>query len=136
MTNVKNDQLLRTLLGFGDLFTNAMAGTAGFPPFDVESVGDSSIRVSVAAAGFSPDDLSVELDGSELVIRGVTGERGEGRKFLHRGIARRDFTRKFLLAEGWEVSGADHEDGVLTVSLTKREPEKPETVKIEISRKG
>lgn len=136
MTNIKQDPFLRTLIGFGDLFSNAVAGADGFPPFDIESVGKGAVRVSVAAAGFSPEDLSVELDGRALLIRGKRAEESEDRKYLHRGIARREFTRKFLLAEGWEVSGASHENGVLTVDLTRRVPEKPETQKFEIARKG
>ena len=61
MTNIKTDPLLRTLIGFGDLFSNAMAGAEGFPPFDIESTGKGAVRVSVAAAGFSPDELTVDL---------------------------------------------------------------------------
>lgn len=136
MTNIKNDPLLRTLIGFGDLFNNAMAGAEGFPPFDIESTGKGAVRVSVAAAGFSPDELTVELDGRALLIRGKRAEEETERTYLHRGIARREFTRKFLLADGWEVSEASHENGVLTVDLKRHVPEKPEPQKIEIARKG
>lgn len=131
-TNI--EPLLRHMIGFADQFSDAMISNAGYPPFDVESVEPNKVRVSVAAAGFSPDDLKVELDGRKLRISGERKTQGESRTFIHQGIARRAFSRAFTLAEGWEVEGADHAHGVLTVSLIRNVPEKPEPKRIEISR--
>ena len=126
------EPLLRHMIGFADQFSDAMIANAGYPPFDVESVEPNKVRISVAAAGFSPDDLKVELDGRKLRISGERKTTEEGRNFIHQGIAKRAFSRQFTLAEGWEADGADHANGVLTVSLPKSEKAIAAEKKIEI----
>jgi HSP20 family molecular chaperone IbpA len=93
----------------------------GYPPYDVESLGDNRLRITLAVAGFQRDDLAITVENNELVIRGKQAD-DQSRVFLHRGIAARQFQRRFVLAEGIEVSGAALENGLLHVTLTRPEP--------------
>jgi len=103
---------------------NARAGNEGYPPFNIEQVSDLSWRITLAIAGFSEDDLSITVEDRQLVIRGRQADDGEGRTFLHRGIAARQFQRSFVLAEGVEVGQAFMENGLLHVDLNRAEPER------------
>ncbi len=106
----------------------AKAAAESYPPYNVEDTGEARLRISLAVAGFSPDQLAVVVEDNQLV---VTGRReGEGkptdaeRAYLHRGIAARSFSRSFVLAEGMEVEGAVLEHGLLHIDLLQKEPEK------------
>lgn len=90
-----------------------------YPPFNVEQIGDGGLRISVAVAGFAPEDLSVEVEDNQLVIRGRQPEQPE-RVYLHRGIAARQFRRVFVLAEGLEVVSAAFENGILAIDLHRQ----------------
>jgi len=89
----------------------------GYPPYNIEKIGDHQMRISLAVAGFSDEDLSVTLEDNKLIIRGKSPPDLESRVFLHRGIASRQFTRSFVLAEGIEVLQANQENGLLHVDL-------------------
>src|SRR5215469_10669914 len=106
----------------------AKAAAETYPPYNVEDAGDGRIRISLAVAGFSPDQLSITVEDNQLVVAGKREEEprsGEGdRAFLHRGIAARGFIRSFILADGMEVEGAVLEHGLLHVDLMQQEPEK------------
>lgn len=93
----------------------------GYPPYDVESLGDDRLRITLALAGFERDDLTITIEGNELVIRGKQAD-DPNRVFLHRGIAARQFQRRFVLAEGIEVHGASLESGLLHVMLVRPQP--------------
>lgn len=95
----------------------------GYPPYNIEQIGDSRLRISLAVAGFSMDDLQITQEDNQLVIRGRHKEDGEGRIFIHRGIASRQFQRAFVLAEGIDVEGAWLKDGLLHVDLRRPLPE-------------
>jgi HSP20 family molecular chaperone IbpA len=110
------DQLERTL----DQVTKAAAD--GYPPYNVEQVGENALRITLAVAGFSMDELNVQVEGNQLVIRGKQTDDKE-RVYLHRGIAARQFQRSFMLAEGIEVKGAWLDNGLLNVDLVRRETE-------------
>jgi HSP20 family molecular chaperone IbpA len=97
-------------------------GGDSYPPFNIEQIGDNGFRISVAVAGFAPDELNVELENQQLVIRGRQAEQGE-RVFLHRGIAARQFRRAFVLESGLEVTTAGLTNGILSIELRR-----PETV--------
>ena len=102
----------------------AKAAAETYPPYNVEQVGDDRVRITLAVAGFSPDQLDVAVDDRQLV---VTGKRdGEGREsaYLHRGIAARGFMRSFVLADGMEVEGAVLEHGLLHIDVVRPEPER------------
>ena len=115
------------LLGFEQLDRlverTAKAGNDGYPPYNIEQRGDASYRITLALAGFGEDDLSITLENNQLVIRGRQAEDAEGRVFLHRGIAARQFQRSFVLADGVEVSGAHLEHGLLHIDLAREEAE-------------
>lgn len=106
----------------------------GYPPFNIEQTGELAFRITLAVAGFAEDDLSITLEDRQLVIRGKQTDADEGRTFLHRGIAARQFQRSFVLAEGVEVAGAEMENGLLHVDLRQAQPERiVQTIRI---RKG
>jgi HSP20 family molecular chaperone IbpA len=95
----------------------------GYPPYNIEQTGESGLRITLAVAGFSMDDLSVSLEDNQLVIRGRQGDDESGRVFIHRGIAARQFQRAFVLAEGIEVRGAQLDNGLLHIDLERLLPE-------------
>ena len=110
------------LLGFEE-FERAIeriSKSAGdnYPPYNVEQHSDSRLRIVLAVAGFSPEDLSVQLEGNQLVIRGQHATEESG-TLLHRGIATRQFQRSFVLADGIEVTGAALDDGLLRIDLER-----------------
>ncbi|MFO1105835.1 MAG: Hsp20 family protein [Amaricoccus sp.] len=115
------------LLGFEELDRlverTAKTGNDGYPPYNIEQRGETSYRVTLAVAGFAEPDLAITLEANQLVVRGRQGEECEGRVFLHRGIAARQFQRSFVLADGVEVGGAMLENGLLHIDLTRAEPE-------------
>lgn len=115
------------LLGFEPLERlverTARAGADGYPPFNIEVTESGEYRVTLAVAGFAESDIAITLEDRQLIIRGQLEEPAQGRVFLHRGIATRQFRRAFALAEGVEVLGAVLENGLLTLRLQQREPE-------------
>ena len=106
----------------------AKAAAESYPPYNVEDTGENRLRISLAVAGFSPDQLSVVVEDNQLVVTGRRegeGKPAEGeRAYLHRGIAARSFSRSFVLAEGMEVEAAVLEHGLLHIDLLQKEPEK------------
>ena len=124
------------LLGF-DQFERALdrvqrGAAEGYPPYNIEQVGETHLRITIAVAGFEMDDLSVQLEQNQLVIRGrKQGEEDESRVFLHRGIATRQFQRSFILSEDIEVTGALLDNGLLNIDLRRILPETTvQTIKI------
>lgn len=115
------------LLGFEQLERllerSAKAGNEGYPPYNIEQTSDHSYRITLAVAGFAEDDLSITIEDRQLVIRGRQRDDSEGRVFLHRGIAARQFQRMFVLADGVEVGEAVMENGLLHIDLTRAVPE-------------
>ena len=114
------------LLGF-DQLERLVERTAksenGYPPYNIEQMGENAFRITLAVAGFGDDDLSITVEDRQLVVRGKQVEENGERAFLHRGIASRQFQRTFLLADGVEVSGAALSNGLLHVDLTRAVPE-------------
>jgi len=124
------------LLGF-DHFERILdrvskSAAEGYPPYNIEQTGENALRITLAVAGFSMDDLQVTTEDAQLVIRGRQEKDDPDRVFLHRGIAARQFQRSFVLAEGIEVVGAFLDNGLLHIDLERQVPE-PEvrTIKIE-----
>jgi len=104
----------------------AKAAAESYPPYNVEDRGDGGLRITLAVAGFSPDQLEVTIEDRQLVVAGRrdgNASRPED-AFLHRGIAARGFIRSFVLADGMEVEGATLEHGLLHIDLVRPEPEK------------
>ncbi|AVO39798.1 Hsp20 family protein [Pukyongiella litopenaei] len=115
------------MLGFEQLERllerSAKSGADGYPPFNIEQTSDHSYRITLAVAGFAESDLSITVEDRQLVIRGRQNDDADGRVFLHRGIAARQFQRMFVLADGVEVGEAVIENGLLHVDLTRAVPE-------------
>jgi HSP20 family molecular chaperone IbpA len=120
------------LLGFEhtrDLIERAAKAAAeSYPPYNVEQADNGGVRITLAVAGFSPDQLHVTVEGGQLVVAGkrdnADGRSEAERAFLHRGIAARGFVRTFVLAEGMEVTAATLEHGLLHIDLARPEPER------------
>jgi HSP20 family molecular chaperone IbpA len=111
------------LLGF-DQFERtldriAKSAADSYPPYNIEQVGENDLRITLAVAGFSMDDLMVQIEDNQLVIRGKQVEEDNERVFLHRGIAARQFQRSFVLADGIEVTGAALDNGLLSIDLKR-----------------
>ncbi len=114
----------------------AKAAAEAYPPYNVEQNDDGGVRISLAVAGFSPDQLQVTVEDRQLVVAGRReGDSRDGSAFLHRGIAARSFIRSFVLADGMEVVGAVLEHGLLHVDVERPEP-KPSVKQIPIRTAG
>jgi len=127
------------LLGF-DHFERILdqvskASAEGYPPYNIEQIGENLLRITIAVAGFSMDDLSVSTEDNQLVVRGRHSENDNERVYLHRGIAARQFQRSFVLAEGIEINGASLDNGLLHIDLERHVPE-PEVRNIKIESGG
>lgn len=122
------------LLGF-DQFERtldriAKSANEGYPPYNIEQIGEDRLRITLAVAGFTAEDLAVQMEDNQLVIRGKQTD-DKSRVYLHRGIAARQFQRSFVLAEGIEVENAHLDNGLLHVDLRRPIPEpKVRTIKI------
>ncbi len=115
------------LLGFEQLERlverTVKSGNDGYPPYNIEQTSERSYRITLAVAGFQDDDLSITVEDNQLVIRGRQQDDPEGRVFLHRGIAARQFQRSFVLADGVDVGEAAMENGLLHIDLTRAVPD-------------
>ncbi|WBU52508.1 Hsp20 family protein [Paracoccus sp. SCSIO 75233] len=112
------------LLGFDQierLAERAAKGAEGYPPYNIEHHAPDGFTITLAVAGFADDDLQIALENRQLTISGRQPEGDEGRVFLHRGIAARAFQRSFVLADGVEVGGAKLENGLLSISLHRKQ---------------
>ncbi len=119
------------LLGFDEIervLDRVAKGADGYPPYNIERLARDSqkperLRITLAVAGFTREQLEVTIEESQLVIRGRQQD-DKSRQYLHRGIAARQFQRTFVLAEGMEVLGADLRNGLLEIDLARPEPER------------
>ncbi|MGR3519493.1 MAG: Hsp20 family protein [Roseovarius sp.] len=139
MRNFDLAPLYRATVGFdqiADLLDRVMAtdmSQPSYPPYNIEKTDDDAYRISIAVAGFAPDDLTVEVKDGALVVSARKSEDDESeRTYLHRGIATRAFERRFQLADHVRVTGASHADGMLHVDLVREVPEalKPRRIAI------
>jgi HSP20 family molecular chaperone IbpA len=104
------------------------AGGGGYPPYNIERIaGDrtrpETLRITIAVAGFTRDNLDVSLEDKQLIVRGKAQD-DKDRDYLYRGIASRQFSKTFLLADGIEVQAADLQNGLLAIDLVRHEPER------------
>src|ERR1051325_10961484 len=110
------------LLGFDHLERllerTAKSASDGYPPYNIEEIGAGRLRIVLAVAGFDRDELEITVEDKQLVIRGKQTESTD-KTFLHRGIAARQFQRAFVLADGIEVTGAELENGLLSIELSR-----------------
>ena len=131
--------LLRSSIGFENLNRLVDFATRGegdaYPPYNIEKVGEDTYRISMATAGFSREELDITAQDNVLIVTGRALESSESdaREFLHRGIAKRAFERRFQLADTIKVTGASYNDGLLDIQLVREVPEhkKPRTIQID-----
>ena len=128
--------LFRTAIGF-DRLANTLesayrADAGGYPPYNIEIEAEDRYRITMAVAGFTGDELDIEVKENLLRVSGAKKDDGQERHFLHRGIANRSFERTFQLADYVRVAGADLKDGLLHVSLVREVPEAMKPRRIEI----
>ena len=143
MRHVDFSPLYRSTVGFDRLFT--MLDSLGqpetaqtYPPYNIERTGENAYRISMAVAGFSEDEISIEAHRNVLTVKGERKEEGngEGSELLYRGIASRAFERRFQLADHVEVEGATLKNGLLFVDLKRNIPEELKPRRIAISTSG
>ena len=132
--------LLRSSIGYEnlnrlvDLATRVDSGDAGYPPYNIEKVGDGAYRIAMALAGFSEHELDLTVQENTLIVTGRAAAETDGdeRTYLHRGIAKRAFERRFQLADTIKVTGASYAHGMLNIELVREVPEHKKPRKIEI----
>jgi HSP20 family molecular chaperone IbpA len=100
----------------------AKSANDGYPPYNIERVSENGLRITLAVAGFSREDLQISTEDNQLIVRGRQAD-DEERIYIHRGIAARQFQRSFVLAEGIEISGASLDNGLLHIDLLRPQPE-------------
>ncbi len=130
--------LLRASVGFEnlnrlvDLATRGDGQDNGYPPYNIEKTGEGSYRVAMAVAGFAQSELDLTVQENSLIVTGTAAEDKTERQFLHRGIAKRAFERRFQLADTIKVTGASYADGLLNIDLVREVPEHKKPRKVEI----
>jgi molecular chaperone IbpA len=144
MTTLDFSPLFRSTVGFDRLSRLMDAAlrndevSGGYPPYNIESLGENAYRVTMAVAGFSPEDLTITTQENTLVVSGKMKNSDDNAKYLYRGIAGRAFERRFQLADFIKVTGARLVNGLLHIELVREVPEamKPRTIKIESADSG
>ncbi|MHC0053512.1 Hsp20 family protein [Actibacterium sp. D379-3] len=140
MRNFDLSPLYRATVGFdrvADLMDRALTSEVAqptYPPYNIEKTSENGYRISVAVAGFTADELSVDVKENALVISARKAADETERTYLHRGIATRAFERRFQLADHVKVTGATHADGMLHIDLVREMPEALKPRRIEIAR--
>ncbi len=138
MRNFDLTPLYRSTVGF-DRLANILDkvartdGGSGYPPYNIEKTGEDTYRITIAVAGFSDDELSIEARDGQLVISGRKAEEEEETTYLHRGIATRAFEKRFQLADHVRATDATTANGLLHVDLVREVPEALKPRKIEIA---
>jgi molecular chaperone IbpA len=142
MTTFDFSPLFRTSIGYDRLASllnsaNRLEQSAGFPPYNIQKAGEDHYRITMAVAGFAPNELTITSENNRLLVSGERPEEQESEEnaYLYRGIATRSFERRFTLAEHVKVSGARLDNGLLHIDLEREIPEemKPRTIEIKAS---
>src|SRR5260221_8732214 len=142
MRTIDLTPLYRSVVGFdrlADLLDSASSEAAtGYPPYNIERTDENAYRIEIAVAGFRPDDLNIEVKENALTVQGRKTANDEARRFLHRGLAERNFERRFQLADHVVVTDATLADGLLSISLKRELPEalKPRRIEITAGKAG
>jgi molecular chaperone IbpA len=137
MRTIDFSPLYRSAVGFDRLASlldaAASSDTAsGYPPYNIETTGENAYRIEIAVAGFRPEDLTIEVKENVLTVQGRKAANDETRRFLHRGLAERNFERRFQLADHVVVVDAQLTDGLLAISLKRELPEQLKPSRVEI----
>ncbi|MFC6439581.1 Hsp20 family protein [Bowmanella sp. JS7-9] len=137
MRNIDLTPLYRSFIGFdhlASLIDNASRNEKqpAYPPYNIELLAEDKYRISMAVAGFAPENIEIEVQDNTLRVSGTKEEQGEERRFLHKGISERSFERKFQLGDHVKVLAADMKNGLLHIDLERVIPEAKKPRKIEI----
>ncbi len=136
MRTIDLSPLYRSVVGFdrlADLLDSATTEAAtGYPPYNIERTGENAYRIEIAVAGFKSEDLNIEVKENLLTVQGRKAANDETKRYLHRGLAERNFERRFQLADYVVVSDAHLADGLLSISLKRELPEALKPRRIEI----
>ena len=137
MRTIDFSPLYRSAVGFDRLaaLLDAAASTdsaPGYPPYNIERTDENTYRIEIAVAGFKPDELNIEVKENLLTVQGRKAANDEPRRFLHRGLAERNFERRFQLADYVVVTDAQLGDGLLSISLKRELPEQLKARRVEI----
>ncbi|MDR3513695.1 MAG: Hsp20 family protein [Caulobacteraceae bacterium] len=137
MRTIDFSPLYRSVVGFDRLAALLDAAGAesatGYPPYNIERTDENTYRIEIAVAGFKPEELAVEVKENLLTVQGRKAANDEARRYLHRGLAERNFERRFQLADYVVVTDAQLVDGLLAISLKRELPEQLKPRKIEIT---
>ena len=138
MRTIDFSPLYRSAVGFDRLASLLEAASrseapSGYPPYNIETVGENAYRIELAVAGFKPEELNIDARENTLTVQGKKAANDDTRRFLHRGLAERNFERRFQLADYVVVKGASLSDGVLAIDLERQLPEALKPRRIEIS---
>jgi len=136
MKNIDLTPIMASLVGADKLFQNIPAQKiAQFPPHNLELISENDYLITLAVAGYSKEELAVEVEGNTLTITGkkIIDDNAKNREFLHKGIGERDFVKRFTLGEYIEVTGSGLENGLLSIKLEKKVPEEKLPRAIEIT---
>lgn len=132
--------LYRNTVGFDrmfDLLENVnKAEAGGYPPYNIERLDEDQYRITLAVAGFSEDDLEIEVHQNTLKVTGVRRDADEARNYLHQGIAGRSFERRFQIADHVKIDAASLKDGLLNIDLRREIPEEMKPRKVAINAEG
>ncbi|MCB1786349.1 MAG: Hsp20 family protein [Chromatiaceae bacterium] len=136
MTTFDFTPLFRTAIGFDRLAhaleTANRAEAGGYPPYNIELTGEDQYRISMAVAGFTADEIDIEVKENRLTVTGKKDADVADRRFLHRGIANRNFERSYQLADYVRVDGAELKDGLLHIDLVREVPDSMKPRRIQI----
>jgi len=138
MRTIDYSPLYRSAVGFDRLFAlldsaASSDSASGYPPYNIERTDENAYRIEIAVAGFKPEELTIEAKENVLTVQGRKAANDETRRFLHRGLAERNFERRFQLADHVIVVDAQLVDGLLAISLKRELPEQLKPRRIEIS---
>src|SRR5690349_6473282 len=140
MRTIDFSPLYRSVVGFdrlADLLDAASTeASTGYPPYNIERTDENAYRIEIAVAGFRPDELNVEVKENLLTVQGRKAANDDQRRYLHRGLAERNFERRFQLADYVVVTDAALADGLLSISLKRELPEALKPRRIEINGQG
>ena len=127
MRTIDFTPLYRSAVGFDRLASLLEAASrsdapSGYPPYNIETVGENAYRIEIAVAGFKPEELNIEARENTLTVQGRKTANDEAKRYLHRGLAERNFERRFQLADYVVVTGAELANGLLSISLERQRP--------------
>lgn len=140
MQTIDFSSLNRSLIGFDRLArimeARQLEAAPSYPPYNIELVSEDSYQIVMALAGFSPSEVEIVAEGEQLRVAGRKAKEVGEKRFLHRGIASRDFDHRFQIADHVKVTGASFDNGMLTIALVREVPEALKPRRIEIVQRG